>query len=86
MTKTEHVKLCPYNTCNRLVLQTSLYETKLVKPFIQNRTDKEKLLAAKRIVREQLNIPPSLSELAQQVQLNEYKLKYLTLNFKFAHF
>ncbi len=43
--------------------------------FIKSKADKEKIIAARDILNEKLHHPPTLSELAQQVGLNEYKLK-----------
>ena len=43
--------------------------------FIKNKTDKEKIIAVRDLINERLNDPPGLSEIAQLVGLNEYKLK-----------
>ncbi|MEL6841787.1 MAG: AraC family transcriptional regulator [Bacteroidota bacterium] len=43
--------------------------------FIRSETDKKRLQAAKEIVRQRLQNPLSISELAREVGLNEYKLK-----------
>jgi AraC family transcriptional activator of pyochelin receptor len=43
--------------------------------FIKNAADKEKLIAARDLVNERVDRPPSLSEIAKIVGLNEYKLK-----------
>ncbi|GAA0533902.1 helix-turn-helix transcriptional regulator [Chitinophaga japonensis] len=43
--------------------------------FIRNKTDKEKIIAARDLVNERLHCPPNLSEIARAVGLNEYKLK-----------
>jgi AraC family transcriptional activator of pyochelin receptor len=43
--------------------------------FLKNPTDKEKIIAARDLVNERVQNPPSLSEIATAVGLNEYKLK-----------
>lgn len=43
--------------------------------FIKNKTDKEKLIAVRDLINERVDNPPSLSEIARMVGLNEYKLK-----------
>lgn len=43
--------------------------------FIKNAADKEKIIAARDLVNERVDSPPSLSEIAKTVGLNEYKLK-----------
>ena len=43
--------------------------------FIKNTADKEKIIAARDLVNERVDSPPSLSEIAKIVGLNEYKLK-----------
>jgi AraC family transcriptional activator of pyochelin receptor len=43
--------------------------------FIKNAADKEKIIAARDLVNERVDSPPSLSEIARIVGLNEYKLK-----------
>ncbi len=43
--------------------------------FIKNAADKEKIIAARDLVNERVDSPPSLSEIAKIVGLNEYKLK-----------
>lgn len=44
-------------------------------PFLKSAADKEKILAARDFVNERIQCPPSLSEVAKSVGLNEYKLK-----------
>ena len=44
-------------------------------PFLTSTSDKEKILAARDLVNNRLDSPPSLSEVAKNVGLNEYKLK-----------
>jgi AraC-like DNA-binding protein len=43
--------------------------------YIKTNTDKEKIIAARDLVNERVHCPPSLSEIAATVGLNEYKLK-----------
>jgi AraC family transcriptional regulator, transcriptional activator of the genes for pyochelin and ferripyochelin receptors len=43
--------------------------------FIKNNSDKEKIIAARDLVNERVHCPPTLSEIAKTVGLNEYKLK-----------
>lgn len=43
--------------------------------FIKNKTDKEKIIAVRDLINNRLDNPPGLSEIAQLVGLNEYKLK-----------
>jgi len=43
--------------------------------FLKSDTDKEKIIAARDLINERLHCPPSLSEIARSVSLNEYKLK-----------
>lgn len=60
-----------------LVLQAEFIYAEQEKPQVSsiNRTDREKLIAAKRFVEKRLHHPPSLAEVAKAVALNEYKLK-----------
>jgi AraC-like DNA-binding protein len=44
-------------------------------PFLRSSSDKEKILAARDMVNNRLDSPPSLTEIAKAVGLNEYKLK-----------
>jgi len=43
--------------------------------FLKSNADKEKIIAARDLVNESVHCPPSLSEIAAAVGLNEYKLK-----------
>jgi AraC family transcriptional activator of pyochelin receptor len=43
--------------------------------FLKTNTDKEKILAARDLVNARIDSPPSLSEIARTIGLNEYKLK-----------
>lgn len=60
-----------------LVLQVEAFEAYRSRnaQFIRSDADKKKLQTAKEIVRQRLQNPMSLSELAQAVGINEYKLK-----------
>ncbi|MEL7529711.1 MAG: AraC family transcriptional regulator [Bacteroidota bacterium] len=60
-----------------LVLQVEAFEAYRLRnaQFIRSDTDKKKLQAAKEIVRQRLQNPLSLAELAREVGINEYKLK-----------
>ena len=43
--------------------------------FLKSNADKEKILAARDLVNARVDCPPSLSEIARTIGLNEYKLK-----------
>lgn len=43
--------------------------------FLKSSTDKEKIIAVRDLVIARVHCPPSLSDIAQEVGLNEYKLK-----------
>jgi AraC-like DNA-binding protein len=43
--------------------------------YIKSNTDKEKIIAVRDLINERVHCPPNLSEIAQSVGLNEYKLK-----------
>lgn len=43
--------------------------------FLKSKTDKEKIVAVRDLLNSRLDSPPSLSEIAKTVGLNEYKLK-----------
>ena len=60
-----------------LVLQVEAFEAFRSRnaQFIRSDADKKKLQAAKEIVRQRLQNPLSLGELAKEVGINEYKLK-----------
>lgn len=45
------------------------------KQIIKTKTDKEKILAARDLVLQNIISPPSLSEISKEIGLNEYKLK-----------
>lgn len=58
-----------------LVLQAELYEEDKGPVHVKSRQDKDKLIAAKEIITDRIDSPPSLNELAKLVALNEYQLK-----------
>ena len=60
-----------------LVLSAEAYNYGIDKKngIIKNKTDKEKIIAVRDLINERLSNPPGLSEIAQLVGLNEYKLK-----------
>ena len=64
-------------TIEILVLQAEAYDrmVKVEKPYATREDDKEKLTYAKKYVEENLRRPPTLSELAKIIGVNEYKLK-----------
>ncbi|MEP6597355.1 MAG: AraC family transcriptional regulator [Ginsengibacter sp.] len=61
-----------------LVLSTEAYITAKANSniFIKNNSDKEKIIAARDIINDQLQTPPNLSDLSKMIGLNEYKLKH----------
>lgn len=58
-----------------LVLQADCYERSPTQPFIKHTADKEKLFAAKAILEANLESPPTIRQLSQQIGMNDYKLK-----------
>ncbi|RBL93069.1 hypothetical protein DF182_11000 [Chitinophaga flava] len=44
-------------------------------PFLKNKQDTEKIIAVRDLINTRLDSPPSLTEIAKTVGLNEYKLK-----------
>jgi AraC-like DNA-binding protein len=59
-----------------LVLSAEAYHyTEKKNVYLKNKTDKEKIIAVRDLINDRLNDPPGLSEIAQLVGLNEYKLK-----------
>ncbi len=58
-----------------LVLQAELYESDNSKSFIKSNSDKQKLFEAREILANQIDNPPTISQLSKLVGLNEYKLK-----------
>jgi len=59
-----------------LVLSAEAYNyTEKKNVYLKNKTDKEKIIAVRDLINERLKDPPGLSEIAQLVGLNEYKLK-----------
>jgi AraC family transcriptional activator of pyochelin receptor len=43
--------------------------------FLKNKSDKEKIIAVRDLINENLNCPPNLNQIAKTIGLNEYKLK-----------
>lgn len=43
--------------------------------FIKTKSDREKIIAVRDLINDRVHCPPNLSEIAQHVGLNEYKLK-----------
>jgi AraC-like DNA-binding protein len=43
--------------------------------FVKNKSDKEKIIAVRDLINENLNCPPNLNQIAKTIGLNEYKLK-----------
>jgi len=58
-----------------LVLQAELYENQSAYRFIKSATDKNKLIEAKELLKQRIDDPPTIVELAKLIGLNEYKLK-----------
>lgn len=60
-----------------LVMQAEAYDQsfKKEKVYCRNDDDQERMLHARRIMEENVENPPTLSELAKMVGVNEYKLK-----------
>ncbi|SEW54007.1 helix-turn-helix domain-containing protein [Chitinophaga arvensicola] len=59
-----------------LVLSAEAYNyTEKKDSFLKSKSDKEKIIAVRDLINDRLNDPPGLSEIAQLVGLNEYKLK-----------
>lgn len=55
---------------------TALNRQQLLKSVLKNSADKAKIIAARDFIHSRLHQPPSLKDIAQEVGLNEYKLKY----------
>jgi AraC family transcriptional regulator, transcriptional activator of the genes for pyochelin and ferripyochelin receptors len=60
-----------------LVLSAEAYRVAMSKKdvFIKSSADREKIIAVRDLINERVSRPPSLSEIASTVGLNEYKLK-----------
>lgn len=60
-----------------LVLCVDNYKTanSLPSKYIKNQMDKEKIIAARDFINERITSPPTLSEIAKHIGLNEFKLK-----------
>lgn len=51
------------------------YSENKKKIFVKNKSDKEKIIAVRDLINENLNCPPNLNQIAKTIGLNEYKLK-----------
>jgi AraC family transcriptional activator of pyochelin receptor len=69
LSKSIELLVCCAESCERA--STNQQAT----PFLKTNTDKEKILAARDLVNARIDSPPSLSEIARSIGLNEYKLK-----------
>jgi AraC-like DNA-binding protein len=69
LSKSIELLVCCAESCERA--DTNQQVTSVLK----SNTDKEKILAARDLVNTRIDSPPSLSEIARSIGLNEYKLK-----------
>jgi AraC family transcriptional regulator, transcriptional activator of the genes for pyochelin and ferripyochelin receptors len=69
LSKSIELLVCCAESCERATRTQSQI------PFLKTNTDKEKILAARDLVNARIDSPPSLSEIARSIGLNEYKLK-----------
>ncbi len=69
LSKSIELLVCCAESCERATT-TSSQST-----FLKTNSDKEKILAARDLVNTRIDSPPSLSEIARTIGLNEYKLK-----------
>lgn len=69
LSKSIELLVCCAESCDRAT------HNKTPNPILKSNTDKEKILAARDLVNARIDTPPSLSEIARTVGLNEYKLK-----------
>jgi AraC family transcriptional activator of pyochelin receptor len=69
LSKSIELLVCCAESCENAV------RTRHSSQFLQSTADKEKIIAARDLVNTRLQNPPSLSEIARAVGLNEYKLK-----------
>jgi AraC family transcriptional regulator, transcriptional activator of the genes for pyochelin and ferripyochelin receptors len=67
----ELLVLCA-ESCNLAAAHTAAGKNEV---FIKNPADKEKIIAVRDLINQRVDNPPSLSEIARTVGLNEYKLK-----------
>lgn len=58
-----------------LTVESYSYDENKKAIFIKSKSDKEKIIAARDLVNENLTSPPNLNEIAKTIGLNEYKLK-----------
>ena len=69
LSKSIELLVCCAESCERAT------RTSTQTQFLKSTTDKEKILAARDFVNTRIDSPPSLSEIARAIGLNEYKLK-----------
>jgi AraC family transcriptional regulator, transcriptional activator of the genes for pyochelin and ferripyochelin receptors len=69
LSKSIELLVCCAESCDRA------NQTKGREPFLKSPADKEKIIAARDLVNDRVHNPPSLTEIARAVGLNEYKLK-----------
>jgi AraC-like DNA-binding protein len=69
LSKSIELLVCCAESCERAT------KTQPQAPFLKSNTDKEKILAVRDLVNARIDSPPSLSEIARTIGLNEYKLK-----------
>jgi AraC-like DNA-binding protein len=69
LSKSIELLVCCAESCERAT------KTQAQTPFLKSITDKEKILAARDLVNARIDSPPSLSEIARTIGINEYKLK-----------
>jgi AraC family transcriptional activator of pyochelin receptor len=67
----ELLVLCA-ESCNLAAANTAAGKNEV---FIKSAADKEKIIAVRDLINKRVDCPPSLSEIARTVGLNEYKLK-----------
>ena len=67
LSKSIELLVCCAESCDRA--------TRNKAPYLKSTTDKEKIIAARDLVNARIHNPPSLTEIARAVGLNEYKLK-----------
>jgi AraC family transcriptional regulator, transcriptional activator of the genes for pyochelin and ferripyochelin receptors len=69
LSKSIELLVCCAESCQRAGISQA------TTPFLKSTTDKEKIIAARDLVNARIDSPPSLSEIARTIGLNEYKLK-----------
>ncbi len=82
----KEILTCPYHdglknlflfskSIELLVLQASLYTTDKQKKHLISSIDRKKLIEAKEFINNRIDNPPTLHQISNQVNLNEFKLK-----------